>query len=97
MQRLNDCLGRPLLLKRPLRLHSRAVLAIKKKIFFLTLLCCFTFSENRYVVLDYATRNMTQVDEPQDSDLNVDHVFSLVLLENSESKTKEFLLAGLTE
>ena len=40
---------------------------------------------------------MTQVDEPQDSDLNVDHVFSLVLLENSESKTKEFLLAGLTE
>ncbi|KAL9970188.1 hypothetical protein ACROYT_G022522 [Oculina patagonica] len=54
-------------------------------------------SENRYVVLDYATRNMTQVDEPQDSDINVDHMFSLVLLENSESKTKEFLMAGNTE
>ena len=40
---------------------------------------------------------MTQVDEPQDSEINVDHMFSLVLLENSESKTKEFLMAGITE
>lgn len=56
-----------------------------------------TFSENRYIVLDYATRNMTQVDEPQDSEINVAHMFSLVLLENSDSKTKEFLMAGITE
>lgn len=56
-----------------------------------------TFSENRYIVLDYATRNMTQLDEPHDSEINIAHMFSLVLLENSESKTKEFLMAGITE
>ena len=56
-----------------------------------------TFSENRYIALDYATRNMAQVDEPHDSEINVDHMFSLVLLENSESKTKEFVMAGITE
>lgn len=55
-------------------------------------------SENRFLVQDYATRTMTQVDKPpQDCDMNVDHMFSLVLLENSESKTKEFLIAGNTE
>lgn len=54
-------------------------------------------SENRYIALDYATRNMTQVDEAQDSEIHIDHMFSLVLLENSESKTKEFLMAGITE
>ncbi|KAJ7379711.1 Rho guanine nucleotide exchange factor 26 [Desmophyllum pertusum] len=55
-------------------------------------------SENRFVVLDYATRNMTQVDEPQEWDVSIhEHMFSLVLLENSESKTKEFLMAGNSE
>lgn len=55
-------------------------------------------SDNRYLIQDYATRTMTQVDDPpQDCNINVDHMFSLVLLENSEVKTKEFLLAGNTE
>ncbi|XP_073251927.1 uncharacterized protein [Porites lutea] len=54
-------------------------------------------SENRFQVLDYATRNMTQVEEPQELDMSLDHVFSLVLLENSDSKTKEFLMAANSE
>lgn len=55
-------------------------------------------SDNRFLIQDYATRTMTQVDEaPQDGSVNVDHMFSLVLLENSEGKTKEFLLVGNTE
>ena len=56
-----------------------------------------SFSENRFQVLDYATRKMTQVEEPHDTDLNVEHMFSLVLLENSDGKTKEFLMAGNSE
>lgn len=40
---------------------------------------------------------MTQVDEAEECDMNVDHVFSLVLLENSDGKTKEFLMAGNSE
>lgn len=55
-------------------------------------------SENRFQVLDYATRNMTQVVEtPVECEMNVDHVFRLVLLENSYGKTKEFLMAGNSE
>ena len=69
------------------------------KALFVTL--CFLFlssSDNRFLIQDYATRTMTQVDEaPQDCSVNVDHMFSLVLLENSEGKTKEFLLVGNTE
>ena len=37
---------------------------------------------------------MTQVEEPQELDMSLDHVFSLVLLENSDGKTKEFLMAA---
>jgi len=37
------------------------------------------------------------VEEPEGCDMNVDHMFSLVLLENSDGKTKEFLLAGNNE
>lgn len=44
--------------------------------------------------MDYAARNMTQVDEKPLCEINVDHAFSLVLLENSFGKTKEFLMTG---
>lgn len=51
-------------------------------------------SDNRFQVLDYAARNMTQVDEKPLCESSVDHAFSLILLENSFGKTKEFLMAG---
>lgn len=37
---------------------------------------------------------MTQVDEKPLCESSVDHAFSLILLENSFGKTKEFLMAG---
>ncbi|KAK3715470.1 hypothetical protein QZH41_018489, partial [Actinostola sp. cb2023] len=51
-------------------------------------------SENRYRVLDYAARNMTKVEESSDPAIQLNYLLSLILLENCNNKTKDFLFCA---
>ena len=59
-------------------------------------ICIFLRSDNRFQVMDHATRSMSQLDEGGGSELSC-HAFSLILLENSDGKTKDFVLACESE
>lgn len=57
----------------------------------------FIDSERRYRVLDYAARHMTKVEESTDPTIQLDYMLSLILLENSIGKTKDFILCAESE
>ncbi|XP_032236397.2 rho guanine nucleotide exchange factor 26 isoform X2 [Nematostella vectensis] len=61
------------------------------------LLMCKKKSDIKYRVLDYANRNMTKVEVANEPSIQMKYLLSLILLENSNGKTKDFLICAESE